>query len=232
MSERSIRCTDDEVRAFLEGRKTQTRRPCSVQPALVDGLWHALYPWGEGGHGIYETEAEMRKEYDRQLLRHCPFGAAGDRLWVREAFAPVPWNAGAEKRVSESDHDFQGVRYRATWDKAHSRLWRPSAQMPRWASRITLMVVKVRIERLQEITEQDAQADGVTKTWASPYLGPLVKRHGGRSRDGYPRAREAFHAIWDSLYSGIDPKTKELRRTSWQQNPFVYVVETELLPAP
>src|SRR5262245_13408907 len=80
MKERPILFSAPMVRALLAETKTQTRRISFPQPVLVDGLWHVLYPWGEGGHGIHETERALREEYDRLLLAHCPHGRAGDRL--------------------------------------------------------------------------------------------------------------------------------------------------------
>jgi hypothetical protein len=92
------------VRALLAGRKTQTRRLVPVQPYHEDeyGLWHVLYPWGEGGHGIYESEQEMRAEYDRLLLTRGSrrYGEPGDLLWVRET-----WRAWDEETCDLNDDD-------------------------------------------------------------------------------------------------------------------------------
>jgi hypothetical protein len=208
VKERSIRCRDDEVRAFLEGRKTQMRRPLSG-PDTADirfdgdssewycevGLWHA----------------------------RCPFGIAGDRLWVREAWnmrgimfgKPASFARYASKRA---------FHYRATDDggwRPEWGGWRSAVQMPRIVSRITLKIVNVRIERLQDITHDDAVKEA-------------VKRHdcgGGFLSD----ARCAFRDEWDSIFGeSVDAKTGELvdvakHPLAWCHNPFVWVIETKVI---
>ena len=161
MKERPILFSGPMVRAILEGRKTQTRRPVKPQPpAYIDELY--------GGElrqrAPYQLECHESGcvlgygfEDDDGLLYRCPFGVPGDRLWVRETFATINRLAGCELYRQGKD---DGVRYRATWAKSHSWGWRPSIHMPRWASRITLEVVSVRVERVQDITNNDAMAEG------------------------------------------------------------------------
>jgi len=188
MKERPIICRDDEVRAFLKGRKTQLRRPI-VGPDTLDILFDV-----ESG----EWYCDGGKWH-----KHCPFGVVGDRLWVRECFATVPRNSGAERHVLANDHDEQGVRFRATWDKSHSKPWRSSSQMPRWASRITLEITNVRVERLQDITTSDAHAEGFADV-------------------------AFFRSSWNAVHGGIDPTTKNQRQTAWEPNPFVWVIGVEV----
>jgi hypothetical protein len=206
VKERSIICRDDEVRAFIEGRKTQIRRPL-IGPDT----------------DVVHFDAESSEWYCDGGLWHkrCPFGVVGDRLWGREAFATVPWKAGAEKHVPENDHDEQGVRYRATWDKSHSRPWRPSSQMPPWASRITLDIIDVRVERLQDITEQDALAEGVQ---------PFFERYSGIGRDQRLNTgelcadqphRACFAVMWD--------ERSDKDHLLWIRNPFVWVIQTKVI---
>ena len=204
MKERPIICRDDEVRAFLDGRKTQLRRPI-VGPDTLDILFDV-----ESG----EWYCDGGKWH-----KHCPFGVVGDRLWVRECFATVPRNSGAERHVLANDHDEQGVRFRATWDKSHSKPWRSSSQMPRWASRITLEITNVRVERLQYITEEDAISEGVRRV----DLG-----HGFLSD-----ARCAFRDAWDHVHGeSVNPKTGESNAEkhlfAWVNNPFVWVIGVEV----
>lgn len=205
MKERPIICRDDEVRAFLEGRKTQLRRPLT----------------GPDTNDI-RFDVESNEWYCEAGLWHtrCPFGVVGDTLWVRECFATVPWNSGAEKHIPTNDHDEQGVRFRATWDKSHSKPWRSSSQMPRWASRVTLKITNVRVERLQDITKQDAISEGVKR----------VDLGQGFLSD----ARCAFRDAWDHAYGeSINAKTGEPNDPqkvpfAWRQNPFVWVIAVEV----
>jgi hypothetical protein len=177
------------VRALLDGTKTQTRRLCPTQPFEADGLFHSFYPWGEGGHGIYETEAEMRAEFDPVVLRHCRW-RPGDRLWVRETWreGSVPMGGSIFYRADEPEHVGAG--------------WKPSIYMPRWACRLKLDVVATRIERLQDISERDACAEGM----------------------GSPLTRDCkvpkFKELWDKLNS---------KRAPWASNPLVFVVTFQAL---
>ncbi|HEU5276806.1 MAG TPA: hypothetical protein VFU97_24330 [Xanthobacteraceae bacterium] len=184
------------MKAILASRKTQTRRICPVQPVFVEGLWQVLYPWGEGGHGIYETETAMRAEYDRLMLAHCRYGRAGDRLWVRETWDAPP---GTDDR--------REVAYRADYERdPEGARWRPAIHMPRWASRITLDVLEIRVERLHDITEEDAKAEGVK---------PFAYDPGGDCwTDG--KHRTAFSFLWNEI-NGWNPN-------SWDSNPWVWVV--------
>lgn len=158
MSEKPILFSGEMVRAILDGRKTQTRR--ILKPGTLKPNVRALR---------FENcdAAELLQTH------RCPYGAPGDRLWVREASLPDPplngwsgdfqWDgcgrawAGVPKRYRKPEH----VLYRATW-KGGDLKWKPSIHMPRWASRITLEIVSVRVERVQEISEADAIAEGFT----------------------------------------------------------------------
>ena len=215
MRERPIICRDDEVRAFLEGRKTRLRRP--ITPVFSDAFPGVPLFKVDGGIHVPLNDAVALTS---AFPRHCPFGVAGDRLWVRECFATVPWNSGAERHIPTNDHDEQGVRFRATWDKSHSKPWRSSSQMPRWASRVTLEITNVRVERLQDITKQDAISEGVKR----------VDLGQGFLSD----ARCAFRDAWDHAYGeSINAKTGEPNDPqkvpfAWRQNPFVWVIAVEV----
>lgn len=181
MKERGIIFSGPMVYAIQEDRKTQTRRIVKPQP---DGetVMHVNY-----GHGWSEA------------LR-CPYGVAGDRLWVRETFALESKSYAGDK-----------VRYRAD-GKPTSGAWRPSIHMPRWASRITLEITGVRVERLQEISEADAKAEGVI---------PTGRRATHKWCNGEDVShRRQFADLWDSLHG----------KGAWEQNPWVWVVEFRRLP--
>jgi hypothetical protein len=169
---------DELVRAILAGTKTQTRRPIKPQPD-EDGLSRivepAVGPWQDTSERVYR----------------CPFGDAGDMLWVRECFAPQYFDDGKPA-------------YRADWTSTASEYvkpprWTPSIHMPRAVARIFLDVVRVRVERVQNITEADARAEGF------PFCDLL-----GMAGE----ARTLFAETWARIYPG-----------SWERNDWVWIVE-------
>ncbi|HEY6037092.1 MAG TPA: hypothetical protein VIV58_22590 [Kofleriaceae bacterium] len=206
MKERPILFSAPMVRALLSGAKTQTRRivkpqqPRECQP--LDAPYSFELTERNGDVTLYTLE---------QFVERCPYGAPGDRLWVREAFAYSVRDPDASNEViDETTYD---AVYRATqehegawthYDENGKQTptkpkWKPGIHMPRWASRITLEVTRVRVERLHAITEDDARAEGCT---------------------GYPGAvdatpREEFEELWKDI-NGLD---------SWRANPWVWVVE-------
>jgi hypothetical protein len=211
VKERPILFNGDMVRAIMSGAKTQTRRIYAGSPKL-DG---EIHPDGSG-----EKWTDWGK---------CPFGQPGDRLWVRETWGlcgyldSTDWDRGSV--AGEKSRPVNRlVEYRSDWNvEDGSAFWRPSIHMPRWASRITLEITAVRVERLQEITNQDAQAEGLP--WACPH------RHGlkgieidGESPDPYAKNHDtgwndcwicAFKSLWNSIYGA----------GSWRSNPWVWVFE-------
>lgn len=153
-----------EVRAVLEGRMTQVRRlvrdqppratlridPACVCPLFPEATHHAVVPSGAPGHEACCWHIK------------CPFGGAGDRLWIRETWAletmpegeRIVWRADKAAAWRGEEHFYLDADYKPDW-------WRSPIHMPRWASRITLEVASVRVERLQDIGEADAKAEGV-----------------------------------------------------------------------
>lgn len=156
---RPILFQDELVSAILEGRKTETRRlvkPRDPYPGRVDGfdtcprlLETGEWAWLLGGC----THA---------AIGGSPFGEAGDRLWVRECHVLVdgPCWSGLPKTPEPGGHRW--AYYRTGFDRCPPKRWRPSIHMPRWASRLTLEVDEVRIERLQDLDEDGAVAEGFT----------------------------------------------------------------------
>lgn len=153
--ERPILFSGPMVRAILEGRKTQTRRPINPQPQRFGFL-------------VKENE----------LLQACPYGKPGDLLWVRETWQIFrvyedTWNGGYEADLW--DGPIPRERPKHAWityaaDDPGGRPWRPSIHMQRWASRITLRITGIRVEQLREITPADAEAEG----FAPIYYGSAV----------------------------------------------------------
>lgn len=212
MRERPILFSGEMVRAILAGKKTQTRRLCAVQPVEIDGAWHVLYPWGDGAHGIYETKAEMLTEYKRLTRARCPFGTVGDRLWVREGIRlKSRWHDGA-RDVADSVYIADEMYTRAdAWPWKNSAL--PGIHCPRGLSRITLEVTGVGVERLQEIDEYDAVAEGVRV----PRCDCEVCM---RSATMCPADASAHILVFSELWDWLNRK-----RAPWASNPWVWVVE-------
>ena len=179
----------DMVRAIIAGRKTQTRMVVRPQPS---GAW-AVPPVtvSAGRWTSHGCTSDLR----------CPYGTPGDLLWVREA-----WREVSSAMMADGSIPSQPARcvYRA--DRPWDGPWRPSIHMPRWASRITLEVADVRAQRVQEITVDDAAAEGFLQDGDSPTeFGGRVRTIGG------------FRDAWNHLYAP--------RGYGWSDNPWVWVVE-------
>lgn len=186
--ERPIIFSDKMIRALIDGRKTQTRRPLKEHP--LEWLQDGFTP-------------EFVAHPENYL---CPYGYSGDRLWVRECFAVVPSTAYAHsedvQQTIQPDDDYYAAIYRAGWSRSNGGFsWRPSIHMPRWASRIALEVLSARIERLNDISEADAKAEGVFLASASEAQG---NTH-----------RTEFAGLWESIYGP----------GAWDANPWVWVIE-------
>lgn len=146
----------------------------------------------------------------------CPYGGMGDRLWVREAWS-VPAMFDRKKPSDLDPHEmevFDCVRYHADGVTSDGKT-RVSIHMPRWASRINLEIVNVRIERVNDITEEDAKAEGVD--WLHPESEVYYKDYLLRTLQGCQTAKESFYTLWDSI-------NKE-NGYGWGVNPWVWVVE-------
>jgi hypothetical protein len=168
MKEHPIIFSSEMVRAILEGRKTMTRRIIKPQPC--EGDW-------------------LRKFHLEKWISECPFGQTGDHLWVRETHDVV--------FAGYKDGRGRQIIYRATnpdWPYG----WTPSIHMPRWASRITLEITNIRVERVQEITTEDSIKEGVT---IYPYEDAAW--------------RWKFRRLWDSING----------KGAWERNDFVWVIE-------
>ncbi|AFU45428.1 hypothetical protein C380_08630 [Acidovorax sp. KKS102] len=204
MKERPILFSRPMVRALLDGSKTQTRRVVKPQPDTAhDGEPY----WFIGGYRVwgYRPAPAVPLRAGGNPLP-CPYGQRGDRLWVRESFAHMYRdNAQPEKRAPE---DVAYMADNLTPDPYVYGSWKPSIHMPRWASRITLEVTNVRVERLQDISEADAMAEG------SPPSHPSIDRI---SREfGYADFPRSWYAqLWDQINGA----------GAWAANPWVWVVE-------
>lgn len=242
MKERGMIFNSEMVRAILDGRKTQTRRIMKVQPEsnqlglllITDSTKHSdigKYHW---------AESNATGNHVRSKLFSSPFGAVGERIWVRETWATLGNEEGCyvdwEDNLCKGDERSAARIYRASceqrpgdyglWSipddaywKPHTKehkfegAWRPSIHMPRWASRILLEITDVRVERLNAISEEDARAEGIID--------------GGCLNCGEPEpcgcanpepdATDAFAYLWQSIYG----------QENWNANPWVWVISFE-----
>lgn len=203
MKERPILFSAPMVRALLAGTKTQTRRVVKYQaPDLVDDDGWPLVDRSIDGIGYVRGA--------------CPYGQPGDWLWLRESFMPIPlaaapgpsqtpWSivyaaGGQTELLAPSSYNPALYNYER---------WTPSIHMPRWASRITLEITGVRVERLQDISEADALWEGIERH---------ADGNGLHTEDGMHYSddpRESFASLWEYI-NGHD---------SWDANPWVWVIE-------
>lgn len=195
MADRPILFSGPMVRALLAGTKTQTRRVFKGIEQTDSGDWHIF---GNGG-GAWGVKEEF---VPRFAPDYAPY-AIGDRLWVRET-----WNvADAYLQPEKRKMALAIMNYAATPWAVPGR-WRSPIHMPRWASRLTLTVTDVRVQRLQDISEADAKAEGCSAN--APIPG-----------DPYPDwsqvygAIDAYEHLWNSINAG---------RAPWDSNPWVCAI--------
>jgi hypothetical protein len=207
VKERPILFSGPMVRAILGGHKTQTRRVLGHRGNLSD----------YDGSGYFET----RDGEHVAIERLCPYGVPGDRLWVRETWTALhPADDFNEFGGIPSRNDCCDIYYKADdplrgADRdVRGYGYKPSIHMPRWASRLLLEVESVRVERVQDISEQDAIAEG-----CEPWI-PCGSITGTRNIIGGAmvevKYRDAFAYLWD--------RKNGKRRFEWESNSWVWVV--------
>ncbi|HHY1079335.1 TPA: hypothetical protein ACVZQQ_004074 [Yersinia enterocolitica] len=188
MNEKPILFNSEMVNAILSGRKTQTRRIMGNQPA---------------GQDLETVHVRHNDDFNFQWYGNlgessyfpCPLGKPGDQLWVREAFAAgLCTESTLAYRATHKTEDLE-----EGWGETIK--WTPSIHMPRWASRINLLITGVRVERLQDISDADASAEGCKIS--SMQSGECLS--------------DMFARLWKSIYGD----------ESWQANPWVWVINFE-----
>ncbi len=223
MKTRPIIFNSQMVRAILDGHKTQTRRVVKYNENVPEGR---VFKSQESRSLINKQLVGLRLT-DRTIVK-CPYGVPGEKLWVRETFQDFcpTWDGawcgcGSKKMITETHQ----VAYRATKTpithagaNIHPTKWKPSIHMPRWASRITLEITDVRVERLHEITVGDLIAEGIIK---------LENAH----IETYPLDlivnRSEHYTIWKKVWDSINAK----RGYSFKSNPWVWVIEFKVIDA-
>jgi hypothetical protein len=191
MKERPILMKAHEVRAILAGTKVQTRR--------------VVKPRKDPDFGCHLAPGEIAGDENRSRL--CPYGRPGDRLWVREAWTTHKFMDAIPPR----DLTTISIAYVADGPIKTGK-YRQAFHMPRRYSRILLDVTAVRVERLQDISEADAKAEGVTPKWEPGCSGRLMEALGGFR---FRPAGSAYAELWEQINGP----------GSWDANPWVWVVE-------
>lgn len=223
MRERPILFSGPMVRAIMSGTKNQTRRivkfgkherwPEDLRSAHQDGQGNWIF-WDADTPDLAEF---TKKAYPNGGGYPCPYGIPGDSLlWVRETWATNYDLDHVKPSNLEPYHHLTPIYYKADGPNLHNgyelgylaKSWRPSIYMPRWASRLTLEVTGVRVERVQDISEADAIAEGV-ESWAAAYC--------SRNPENKLDPVEYFGLLWNSINSA--------RGYGWENNPWVFVVE-------
>lgn len=203
MLERGMIFNAEMVRAILDGRKTQTRRPVRF-PVLDKNL------------GCELAGNELAGELSAGNYLNSAFGKPGDRIWVRETFrvhsratdvATLVYKASVRNSWTEQTHR---VPVSVCNKPATPEKWTPSLHMPRWASRILLEITSVRVERLNAISEENAASEGVAQ-----FRGGFWKHYQPGWTQHQLSARGSFVTLWKSIYD----------EESWQSNPWVWVIE-------
>jgi hypothetical protein len=256
-SEKPIIFSSEMVKAILEGRKSQTRRVLQIQPILAMAYEDEQYQKTAGKHwtcyGARKIRAAWPEHGEPQWDDDfCPYGKPGDRLWVRETFEHSGYGAidDIEIRYSADGH-VEYMRVCETDRKYRTNSWkkRPAIHMPRWASRLTLEILKVRVERVQDISEEDAKAEGALSFLLAhcsmchetfPDGDVVIKKSGAdicprcdaanftcafngeyECACGYqPDAVEHFEYLWDKINS-----KRQGGKYAWNKNPWVWVEE-------
>lgn len=193
MKERPINLSEDEVRGIKEGGKTQIRRAFKYaeHPAVIGYEPNGPHGWWKG---TAKSEAVIQQYISTfPLTIKCPFGIVGDQLWVRETFAVY------------GDEEYHTIHYQANHPQHKGQKgmgYKSSATMPRWASRILLEITNIRVERLQDISEADAIAEGMV------------------ADDDYC-AEEYFSMAWNKKHGW--------KEKGWNANPWVWVIEFKII---
>ncbi len=235
MTERGMIFNAEMVRAILDGRKTQTRRIMKLQPkpskSRPGDFWFSSKKLESMVHVSDLAPGNSPiADYHLFIQEHCcPFGAVGDRIWVRETFTGHYLDDDQIQDIKDGrDKASSLCEYRADYPDGYQAAdgWTPSIHMPRWASRILLEITDVRVERLNAISEEDAQREGVhTEVWDQTVVArnyAAIDEFFQFWSEDMPHYvemnqlyRSSFRSLWESIYGA----------ENWQANGWVWVIE-------
>lgn len=215
MAEKPILFSGEMVRAILEGRKTQTRRVIKLRDGSVPEEDGYDIPKGEDNKPL-DYVMDFSKTYPQWQRLDCPYGRVGDRLWVRETWRAEELEDGTDGIRYAADKSFIAIdntrqaanNWMDAYDQEKPSVWKPSIFMPRWACRIILEVVNVRVERLQDITAYDIAKEGCPAEYH-------MNNNSGMT--------DAMHGWFENLWKKINGED------SWDSNPWLWVVEFKVV---
>ncbi len=224
MKERPLILGAPMVCATLDGRKTNTRRIIKPQPEAKVHQTLNVISYKSGKNSVLATP-EHFLDYMPTL---CPYGRVGDRLWVREAFRyPLDLD---KKNSTQIAKDCLGAEYEKPWcpteycadgrrdnwdcwDEKEAGRYRHARFMPRWALRLTLEITDVRVERLQDISDEDAIAEGIERISQVGFMRACGwKDYGGGI--GFFSPIDSFRSLWESIHG----------EGAWEINPWVFAL--------
>lgn len=214
MAERPILFSAPMVRAILADTKTQTRR---VVKPVGDDDGFVLQDYGDGWWPFRSDDGESSMKGGSEIPHRCPYGTPGDQLWVREAYRFLAVHDHVPPRELSSGPVWYEAQDDVPFHPSNVGKLRPGMFMPRWASCITLEVTGVRVERLQDISEADALAEGIERIPPTG-AGAGPNRYSLRGEDGWinrPTAAECYRVLWEQINGP----------GAWDANPWVWVVE-------
>lgn len=206
------------ILAILAGRKTQTRRIVKPQPVQGTSVCMFADDWQWRRKGGIHSTISNKPSGPEDIANDCPYGVAGDLLWVRENF----WQAVGSTQSASGEYEsywkhgiveYDDQRTKAGWhnNDQYGKGWmarRPSIHMPRWASRIMLEVTGVRVERLEDTSDEDCVAEG------------CAGGNGSIPNYGFSATpQEHYRHVWESING----------KGSWNVNPWVWVIEFKRL---
>ena len=206
MKERPIPFTPENTRKIRAGEKWQTRR-------VIEGVTDLAFRGYDSTPD--QTVAAFGHNDTQTIFKRCPYGAPGDQLWVREAWATVKWFDDRPPRDCHPHERppalwYKSVDVGASLHSPNRGKWRHARFMPRWASQLLLTVTDVKVERLHRIGEESAKAEGVAPEW-------VVSVERGESYQSYC---VAFVTLWDAINGESHP---------WSSNPWVWAITFEVV---
>lgn len=219
-TERPILFRPELVKAILDGRKVQTRRLVKPQPDTRGFIATGWCRCDDCGNDYRRAPKKckcgcslFKTNHAKVSPQFCPFGKPGDVLWVRETWQQVEQHGATVRPVKQLRESMQGVCFKADGSNCpitHGEVelvWRPSIHMPRWASRLSLEITGVRVERLKEISEADAIAEGFESS--ADHCPPGTWLNDSISIDRFARS-------WDA---------NNKPGAQWADNPWLWVLE-------